>query len=423
VNDFHNAPPAHEPVSDKSCVIVPEQSGWFARLTLLTASHIVGTLHSVSVLAMSPIIRDELNLSTAQIGLFMSAYYGAQSLCVFSAGALADRVGIRVALVSAHVLLIAGAVLMATAASLITALVAMAIMGAGYSIINPATARAVLEWFPSSRRATAMGIKQTGVPVGGVLAAICGILATLTHWQNIIWLITALTCLNMIFCLRLGLPSQERNIANDKSHSIAQAFKAQFSNRKIRNFACVNICLQISQANFFTFLTVFLRDVALASQPLAAACLGLAQSTSAIGRIMWGIVCDRFYSGRRTHLVIQISIAAGFFFMLLAFVEPGPWLWIGVLATAALGLTIAAYAGLTLVIAAESAPADQTGIAVGFNLMAVYVGGVVGPPLFSLAMDILGSYRAGWLMTAAVVFVGVAILKLGLEASPRRTED
>jgi len=381
------------------------------RLTLLTASHIVGTMHSVSVLAMSPIIRDELDLTTAQIGLFMSAYYGAQSLCVFSAGALADRIGIRAALVCAHALLIAGALVMGSASSLFAALAAMAIMGAGYSIINPATARGVLEWFPYERRATAMGVKQTGVPIGGVLAAICGILATLTHWQNIIWLIAALTGLNMLFCLRLAVPQQQTKTTAHESRSIGGAFMAQFRNRGIRNFAGVNICLQIGQANFFTFLTVFLRDATLASQPVAAACLGLAQSTSAVGRVIWGVVCDRYYGNRRIELVTQIAVAAGLIFVMLAFVDSGPWLWIGVLAAAALGLSIAAYAGLTLVIAAEYAPADQTGVAVGFNLMAVYIGGVVGPPLFSAAMETFGSYRAGWLLTALVVFAGVVILR------------
>lgn len=364
---------------------------------------------------MSPVIREDLSLSTAQIGLFMSAYYGAQSIFVFTAGAFADRVGIGRALVAAHVLLIIGAILMSTASNLYCALAAMAVMGAGYSIINPATARGVFEWFSYRRRATAMGVKQTGVPIGGVLAASCGVLASQIHWQKIMWLIAAVTAINLIFCL--ALKRRERPDAENKSAakttSVLQLFLAQGRNSNVRNFAAVNICLQIGQANFFTFLTVFLRDSALASQPLAASCLGIAQACSAIGRILWGVVCDRFYNGKRTVLVMQIATAAVFLLVLLCAVRPGPWMWIGIAAAAALGLTIAAYAGLTLVIAAEAAGPDQTGIAVGFNLMAVYIGGVVGPPLFSFAMQLTDGYTSGWLMTAAMVLLGIVILKLG----------
>lgn len=154
-----------------------------------------------------------------------------------------------------------------------------------------------------------------------------------------------------------------------------------------------------------------MRDVALASQPLAASCLGLAQASSAIGRVLWGVVCDRYYQGRRTTLVMQISLAALALFGLLTIVKPGPLLILGILATAVLGLTIAAYAGLTLVIAAETAPPHQTGITVGFNLMAVYIGGVIGPPIFSGAMKLADGYTSGWWITAAFVLLGILILK------------
>ncbi len=384
---------------------------WRTRIALLTATHVVGTLPSVSVLAMSPVIRDELALSTAQIGLFMSAYYGAQMLCVFAAGAFSDRVGIGRALVVAHLLLVTGVLLMASARDLHTALAAMAVIGAGYAIVNPATARAVLEWFSYERRATAMGVKQTGVPLGGVLAAGCGILAAQIHWQKIMWLVAAATVVNLLLCLLLTRREAPRTASDSTSPPLLEAFVHQFRDRNIRSFAVVNICLQVGQTNFFTFITVFMRDVALASQPLAASCLGLAQAASALGRVLWGIVCDRYYQGRRTVLVMQIGLIAVVLFVLLTVVRPGPLFWLGLLGTAVLGLTIAAYAGLTLVIAAESAPPNQAGTTIGFNLMAVFIGGVIGPPIFSVAMTTADSYASGWLVTAAIVLIGIALLR------------
>jgi hypothetical protein len=47
---------------------------------------------------------------------------------------------------------------------------------------------------------------------------------------------------------------------------------------------------------------------------------------------------------------------------------------------------------------------------VGFNLTAVYFGGVIGPPLFGLGMDWYGGYPGGWIVTIGSVFVGVLLL-------------
>lgn len=47
-------------------------------------------------------------------------------------------------------------------------LLGMYLMGSGYSFTNPSTAKGVFDWFPQRRRATAMGAKQTGVPIGGL---------------------------------------------------------------------------------------------------------------------------------------------------------------------------------------------------------------------------------------------------------------
>ena len=50
-------------------------------------------------------------------------------------------------------------------------LAAMLFMGWAYAVVNPATARGILEWFPPRRRATAMGVKQAGVVLKYVLQA------------------------------------------------------------------------------------------------------------------------------------------------------------------------------------------------------------------------------------------------------------
>ena len=144
---------------------------WKTRITILTLAHVVGTLHIVSVMAMAPVIQADLGLSVTQVGLLVTGYYAAQTVGAVPAGAFSDRVGVGYALVISQLLLIAGTLIFNQAPGFTLAIAGTVVMGFGYSIVNPATAKGVLEWFPIRRRATAMGVKQTGVRIGGVLAA------------------------------------------------------------------------------------------------------------------------------------------------------------------------------------------------------------------------------------------------------------
>ena len=173
------------------------------RLGLLVSSHVVGTINIVTVLAIAPLIKDDLSLSATQFGFFVTAYYTAQAIWSIPAGGIVDRFGVGRSLIACHVLMALSAVLLAIANSFELCIVALFLMGIGYSMVNPATGRGVLAWYPSERRGTAMGIKQFGVPLGGVFAAGNGALATLIDWQSLMWGIAGVILFNGILCFYL----------------------------------------------------------------------------------------------------------------------------------------------------------------------------------------------------------------------------
>ena len=74
---------------------------WRTRIAILLGAHAVGTLHSVSVLALAPVIRPDLGLSFAQFGLLMTAYSAGQVTGSVPSGAYVDRVGVGWGLVTA----------------------------------------------------------------------------------------------------------------------------------------------------------------------------------------------------------------------------------------------------------------------------------------------------------------------------------
>ena len=64
----------------------------------------------VSVMAMAPVIQHELNLNVTQVGLLVTAYYGAQTIGAMPAGGIVDRLGVGWALVVAQAILTMGAI-------------------------------------------------------------------------------------------------------------------------------------------------------------------------------------------------------------------------------------------------------------------------------------------------------------------------
>jgi ACS family hexuronate transporter-like MFS transporter len=383
---------------------------WTTRLSMLTLAHVVGTMHMVSVMAMAPVIQQQLNLNATQVGLLVTAYYGAQAIGSLPSGGLVDRLGVGWALVLAQGILVAGAIMLSLASAFVPAFMSCAVLGFGYCLTNPSTARGVLEWFAPERRATAMGIKQTGVPIGGVLAAANGALVTLLSWRAIMWLIAAVTVANAVLCLRLTeRPSWH---AGGSYRGVFTNLHEVIRDRNMRTLFWSASAYNMGQMTFFAYLTLFMREAAQASQPVAGLCLAIAQGSSAFGRIGWGVVSDFLFAGRRKPLIVVLCGSAVVFLVGMAAVGTFWGVVGGFVLALLLGLTIASFASLQQTLAVEAVEPRLVGSATGYTLMGTALGGMVGPPLFGAAVDLTGKFASGWLLLAALVLAGTLLLAL-----------
>jgi len=388
---------------------MPDNNPWKTRLPLLIGTHVVGTLNVVSVMAMAPVITGDLGLSAIAFGTFVSAYYGAQACGSLPAGAMTDRLGVARTLLICHAMMVLAALTMGLATGYAQCLGAMFLMGLSYSLSNPSTALGVRDWFPENRRGTAMGLKQVGVPLGGIAAAGSGALAETVHWQTIMLGIAGVVAINGVLCLFLLAADRDR-VMTERPNPLAN-IRAVLRDANFCRFAFLSGLLNAGQTNFFGFLTLFLTEAARASQPLAALAIGLAQAASAIARIGWGVVGDRWYVGRRKVLKAWICGSAAVMLALMVLVEPGPvGIGIGLALTLGLGVTIASFAPTTQAIAVEAVDPRLAGSAMGLNMVGLHVGGMLGPVLFGAAVDAFGGFSAGWLLTAGLTALGTLIL-------------
>jgi len=144
----------------------------WAVLALIMAAQIMANVGPLGLPAIAPLIRESLDLSVAQAGSFLSAYYIGPALVSLPAGWLADRWGVRGAMILGQALIAIGLFAAAVAPSFSFLVVILVLAGAGYGVLNPTTTKAGMAWFPPRQRATVVGLKQIGLPGGGALGAL-----------------------------------------------------------------------------------------------------------------------------------------------------------------------------------------------------------------------------------------------------------
>ena len=131
-------------------------------------AYIVAFMQRLSIGPLAPFLKEGLNLTNTQVGLFMSAAASGYGVASLPAGWLVDRIGVRWLLLIGEVI---GGIFLASMFTVTTftgGLIFMALAGMGMGCLMPSTTKAVLIWFPVKERATAMGVKQTAVNVGGL---------------------------------------------------------------------------------------------------------------------------------------------------------------------------------------------------------------------------------------------------------------
>jgi len=140
-------------------------------LALIMAAQTMANVGPLGIPSIAPLIREDLGLSMAQAGSFISAYYIGPALMSLPAGWIADRWGVRPSMAGGQALIAIGLVTVASSHSFTPLVVLMIAAGVGYGILNPTTTKAGIAWFPRRQRGTVTGLKQVGLPLGGAIGA------------------------------------------------------------------------------------------------------------------------------------------------------------------------------------------------------------------------------------------------------------
>ncbi len=153
-------------------------------VALILAAQTMANVGPLGIPAIAALIRDDLGLTLPQAGSLLSLYYIGPSLISLPAGTMVDRWGMRRTLVAGQAVIGLGLLGVAGAGSYALLAFMMILAGFGYGVLNPTSTKAVIAWVPLRQRATMVGLKQVGFPLGGALgAALLPLVAVTFGWR------------------------------------------------------------------------------------------------------------------------------------------------------------------------------------------------------------------------------------------------
>jgi MFS transporter, ACS family, aldohexuronate transporter len=395
----------------------------WAMLTLISVSHIIGATAQYGINTLAPFYQEELSLSRAEVGLFFSAFYLAMTGASFGAGWLADRLGIRKTTLQGHVTLGVCTVAASMAPSFAWALASFFFAGLGYSFLNPASTKGVMVWFYRDERATAMGIKQTGVPAGGVVVALLAApLVWMVGWRGAL---ATLGIINLFFGFVFSALWREPEDGDLSPKARPFALPENDGSLNIGSFLPVSFgtaIFLVGQMALITYIPLYLKESMGFSAYRASQALALTQAGAMFGRIGWGVASDRFFGGRRKIVLLIIGgVGAALMAALSLMTQQSP-LSLLLLVVFLSGLCLVGYQGVSYALIGELAGRARTGTALGLMITINAGAATLGTPLFGFIVDKTESYRLAWQVLAAAVALGCVGLATFLK-EPRRTVE
>jgi MFS family permease len=370
---------------------------------------------SVGLPALGPALKSHYGLTLSETGVVLAAIGIGMLFTLLPWGLVADRVDERW-VIATGLTGAAGALAAASAthgyAAVTATLVATGALGAS---VNAASGRAIMAWFPSSELGTALGIRQTAIPIGGAIGALALPALASAGGTRLAFLFLAGACLSGAAIAAAFVRGGGR-----KEPELGEVSQPLRDARMWLLGAGTGLYL-VAQIGLTAFVVLFLHQHHHLSGHAAGAVLAAIYVLAVAARIGSGRISDRL--GSRLGPLRTIGVALALFTAAVAVATEAPLgLLIPLFVVA--GVLSMSWNGLAYAAAAETAGAARTGAALGFQQTLLGVVVAVAPP--AIAAIATHSWRAAFLVAAAAPAVGVLILRQVREARglrPARTRE
>jgi len=195
-------------------------------LIIVYLSILAFTLIFQSIPPILPLIHSELHLTYTQSGLLMSLFSLPGIFVSLLGGFLSDRYGIRPLGTGCFLLMIGGTLLVGLGMDLQVLELGRTIAGVGAFTLSVFLPKLLSQWFKGRELGFAMGVYNTGVPLGSVICfGLFGKIGSLWGWRLPILLTGIYLAITFILFLTLYRLPPSPEIREDKPLSIYKSLK------------------------------------------------------------------------------------------------------------------------------------------------------------------------------------------------------
>ncbi len=375
---------------------------------LVGSAHVVSHFFQLALPPLFPILKDDLGVSYAALGLLSTVFFVASAVTQPAMGFLVDRIGARRVLIIGITLLGLSYLMMGLLPTYPAFIVLAAIGGVGNSVFHPADYSILTASVSERRLGRAYSAHTVGGNVGWTLAPIVMIaLAAVIGWQGALISIGIAGLALGAFLTWRGSLLRDESDAHRRSEgggdggSRTTGFAFLFNASILASFIFF-MFLAMGQFGIQSFSVTALNTVYGVDLALAGSVLTTYLAAGAVGTIVGGVAADRV---RDPGMIVAVTFAiTALIFVAMGGLELPFWAMFTGFALTGFAMGVAMPSRDLIV--KRATPAGATGRVFGFVYSGLDIGGTITPVLFGAFMD-LG--RPHWLYHTVALLIFAAI--------------
>ncbi len=358
--------------------------------------------------AMLPLVSAEFNLTSAQAGLYATAFFLTGLVLVLVAGPIVDRIGSRNGLIGA-LLLVLVFVFLYTIVPSFTIILGLAIFtGTAFTLVTPSLTKAVVEIVDPSKRAISNGLVQAGAAAGGIVASfVVPTIGEAFGWRFGVYLGVALALIALLLVVRYFYPNAIGDNPPRSAVKYRENLKQIVRNPLVWIVASMGIVVSLSVGTITIHYNLFLTGDLAYSASAAGFYLALFNAGGVLGNPLFGFINDKYMQSNRRLGLFGVSIGIALLYVILALVVGQGTLGSGFLGLFSFVFGAFAFASIGLLFTAIGDVSGPVLMGTATTIVLIFSRStlVVGPAILGQIADDTGSYEASWLISAAVIAV------------------
>ena len=387
--------------------------------TMLTIQSF-GTICSFAGAVVAVQAAADLGVKSTSIGIYTAVIYVTGMLSGLIAGSFLTRYGV---IRTCQVALFVGVLGLGLASALPfwpVAIGAAVLVGIGTGPLNPAGSRILARHSPPQWQPFVFSVKQTGTPLGGMLAGLLlPPLMMLYDWRIAVVAICALPLVTLF-----GLQLIRSDLDDDRDPAFRISFagiltslRLILTSKPLVTLATAGYLYTFAQMSILSFMVIYLQEENGLSAEFAGGIFAIIHGSAIPARIAWGAVAGRFLSSWVLLGVLGVMTSGSIVAMSL-FIPTWPF-WLTALIAIMLGASTNGVLGLLMSEFARLAPQGKVGETAGGGQFFLFFGIVSGPPIFGAMVEFGGGYdNAFYLLATTTLAAGFFLLLSAKHSRP-----